>query len=147
MGKEKERALRLVKKYDTSDPFKICKELNIRIFYTDLGTTRGLYTYNKRNKFITINSGLEEPECQIVCAHELGHAILHHDSNRVYLDSIMLTRPNVEENEANCFAAHLLVPDETLQEYRGFEFSINQIASDLGLPVNILELKLADCQI
>ncbi|MEA5004134.1 MAG: ImmA/IrrE family metallo-endopeptidase, partial [Christensenella sp.] len=61
--------------------------------------------------------------------------------------SIMLTRPNVEENEANRFAAHLLIPDELLLEYRDFGFSISQVASDLGLPVNILELKLADCRI
>lgn len=147
MGKEKEWAKKLIRRYDTSDPFKICKALNIQVFYTDLGKTRGLYTYNKRNKFITINSSLAEEEYRIVCAHELGHAVLHRDSNRIYMDSIMLTRPNVEENEANRFAAHLLIPDELLLEYRDFGFSISQVASDLGLPVNILELKLADCRI
>lgn len=147
MGKEKEWAEKLRNKYDTSDPFKICKSMSIQVFYADLGKTRGLYTYNKRNKFITINSTLAKEEYGIVCAHELGHAVLHRDSNRIYMDSIMLTRPNVEENEANRFAAHMLIPDEVLLDYRDSGFSVSQIAADLEVPKSILELKLADCRI
>ena len=39
----KKRVKNLIKKYGTSNPYKLCKYLNIEIFYMDLGNVKGIY--------------------------------------------------------------------------------------------------------
>lgn len=142
MGKEKKLVTALVKKYKTFDPFLLCDYLNIIVRYANLGKTRGIYVYNKRNRFITINENLSDQEQRIVCAHELGHAMLHDKTNRIYMASIMFTRPEKEELEANTFAAHLLIQDSEVMEFKTSRYSIAQIAACLCVPEEILKLKI-----
>ena len=47
----------LIKKHDTRDPFKLCKELKIKVHYKDLGyALKAFYFYQSRIKNIVINS-------------------------------------------------------------------------------------------
>lgn len=139
---------KIVAKYKTRDPFEIADVMGVVTITEDLsGSTNGFYFYHNRSGVICIDSKLSEEMARVVCAHELGHYVLHREDNSVFLKSFTFYTTNKSEIQANRFAAHLLVPDETLLEYRDFGFSVNQVASDLGLPVNILELKLADCYI
>lgn len=108
MHKEKIIVDKLVKKHNTYDPFKICEKININLIYADLGEIRGYYRYSKRNKFITINSILPDHEKLNVCAHELGHAVLHSEYNRIFLNSTFFL-PSKFENQANRFAAYLIL--------------------------------------
>ena len=69
-----------------------------------------MYKIIKRNRVIFINSNLPEYLQKIVCAHELGHDILHrHLAKNVALQEFMLydmtSRP---EYEANMVAADIL---------------------------------------
>ena len=48
-------ANKLVKKYDTRDPFQLCEAMGIQEFYADLGSLKGMYKYFKRNRFVAIN--------------------------------------------------------------------------------------------
>lgn len=55
-------------------------------------------------------------------AHELGHIILEHDTNSpgygvLFRDSAKPKNKNPMEQEADCFAANLLVPTSMLREY------------------------------
>lgn len=108
MHKEKNIVDNLIKKYDTYDPFEICEKININLVYENLGNIRGYYRYSKRNKYITINSILPDYEKLNVCAHELGHAILHSEYNRIFLNSTFYL-PSKFENQANRFAAYLIL--------------------------------------
>ena len=63
---------KIVKKYNTNNPFDICKEMNIIVIETTLGKkTRGFYQYLKRNHVIYLDSDLEYEEKKMVLAHEL----------------------------------------------------------------------------
>ena len=100
----------LIKKYDTRDPFELCKAIGVEVFYADLGSLKGMYKYLKKNRFAVINERLDSYSKTLVCAHELGHDILHQDlAKRVCLQEFMLydmkSRP---EYEANLFAVSLL---------------------------------------
>jgi len=47
-----------------------------------------------------------------VCAHELGHAVLHSSSEYQFLiDNTKILRRSKLEDEANLFASYLLFPD------------------------------------
>ena len=71
----------LCRKCDTRDPFTIAAKLGIRVLHEPLGSIRGYYSRTHRIKFIHINQDLSKERQRQVCAHELGHAILHPKSN------------------------------------------------------------------
>jgi len=139
MGVE-EIVLRLMKKYNTNDPFKLAKKLNIVIVYHELGKVYGYYRSYKRTKIIHINNNLSIEEQIVVCAHELGHAILHPDVDTAFYKKHTFFATEKIELEANSFAAHLLIPDESLfDSYEQMTF--NDIASLHRVPVELVELK------
>lgn len=115
------KVLDLIVKYGTKNPFKLAKKLNIEILIEDLGEVRGLFKKILKRKFIFINSNLSEFDKLLVCAHELGHAILHSSSDYQFLiDNTSLLRRSRLEDEANLFASYLIFPDgeEIEIEYR-----------------------------
>ena len=67
----------LCKKYGTRSPFEIARQRRILIQYEPLGTVRGYYNTAYKQKIIHINSDLDGDQQFLVCAHELGHSVLH----------------------------------------------------------------------
>ncbi|MEE1074459.1 MAG: ImmA/IrrE family metallo-endopeptidase [Acutalibacteraceae bacterium] len=135
----------LVKKYNTRDPFKLCEELNIKIRYKDLGLSmKAFYFYQSRIKNIVINNRVEPIVRNILCAHELGHAVLHGELAAMkgfreleLFDSIIPT-----EYEANLFAAELLINDtELLELLNDSEKSFFSVAKELYVPTELLDFK------
>ena len=113
------RVLNLIARHRTRNPFKLARLLNIEIVYEDLGEVRGFFKKILRRKFIFINNKLSEFDQKLVCAHELGHAVLH-SSNRIQflIDNTKLLRKSRIEDEANLFASWLLFPEDDVE----FEF-------------------------
>lgn len=113
------RVLNLIARYRTRNPFKLARALNIEIIYQDLGEVRGFFKKILRRKYIFINSELSEFDQKLVCAHELGHAILH-SSNRIQflIDNTKILRRSKIEDEANLFASWLLFSEDDIE----FEF-------------------------
>lgn len=137
--KEKLEAEKLIKKYQTNNPFKIAEYKKIQIFYFDLKELRGVYRYYKRNKQIFINSTLPCHIQKLVCAHELGHAIFHTNLNTPFFESNTLFSRNKLEIQANRFAIELLLPDYIINNYP--EYTLEQIARVEYLPTELIYLK------
>lgn len=110
------------------------------VLVNNLGETLGFFSSYKRSKFIHINMLLDDPVKKFVCAHELGHAILHPKLNTPFLKAHTLFSTNRLEREANRFAVELLLPDEVLSEYR----TIYDAVAANGLPAEVAELKKPD---
>lgn len=108
---------KLVKKHQTNDPFTIAKEKGIVVLYLDLGNTYGFYRSYKRIPIIHINNALEETMQRFVCAHELGHAILHQSVNTSFLKNNTFFMVDKIEVEANYFATHLLLHNQLFENY------------------------------
>ena len=73
-----EKVNKVIKKYDTRNPFEICSDMNIHIHYKDLGTAlKAYYFYQSRIKNIVINSRSRKIMRRVLCGHELGHAVPH----------------------------------------------------------------------
>ena len=115
------RVLNLIARHRTRSPFKLARALNIEIIYQNLGEVRGFFKKILRRKYIFINSELSEFDQKLVCAHELGHAVLH-SSNRIQflIDNTKILRKSKIEDEANLFASYLLFPDDEI--FEEFEF-------------------------
>ncbi|SEU32583.1 ImmA/IrrE family metallo-endopeptidase [Paenibacillus sp. NFR01] len=99
----------LVRKYGTNDPFEISELLNIKVWYKDLGRgTRGIYIKKLWRKYIILHEDIDEYWERFVCAHELGHALLHKGINRFFLDEQSFFNAGKFETQANRFAVKLL---------------------------------------
>lgn len=98
----------LIKKYNTTDPFELCDYLKIKIEKEPLGKLKGYYYCHNRIKIIKINIDLNYFDSKKVCAHELGHAIMHSFLNTMFLCAHTSIIVNKFENEANLFADLLM---------------------------------------
>ena len=129
-----------VKKYNTRDPFQIAKEKNVILVYAHLIDIRGFYQYFQRQHIICIDQDLSDQEKKFVCAHELGHMMMHKNSNTVYMDTKTFFNTNKFETEANTFAVNLLIPDETIVENKNY--TTEQFSRLLGYNQKLIELRL-----
>lgn len=129
----------LVRKYNTRNPFEIINNLNVIVIFYPLKGVKGFYQYFQRNNIIYIDNDLSENEQKVVCAHELGHMFLHKKCNAIFMDTRTHFVTNKYENEANTFAAELLIPDSIILENPGM--TKNQIARLTGYDEKIMEFK------
>ena len=130
-------AQKLMRRYHTNDPFELCECLDYIVLMVPLKGIRGFYQKSLRNHLIYINDSLPFHIQRCVCAHELGHALMHNSSNRIYLDNHTYQVTGKYERAADRFAAALLCPEkEELEQYEGF--SAEQLASVFGVPVDLV---------
>lgn len=80
--------------------------------------------YDNGTKTIYVNANEAPARQRFTIAHELGHALLHsYQLEKNPNLGIFYRRPlgdevfnSIEERQANCFAAHLLVPEAIIRE-------------------------------
>lgn len=137
----KEFVLNITEKHGTINPFKIAKNKGIIVLYEDLGNTLGFYNTYKRIKFIHINNQIDETTQRFVCAHELGHAVLHPKANTPFLRNQTFFSVDRLEIEANTFAVELLLTDEMISTYEDTRLSIQEVAEIHGVPSGFARLK------
>jgi hypothetical protein len=123
------RVKNLIEKYNTKNPYTLCKKMNIDVRFRDLGEIIGYFKKVLGNKYIVINENLDEYSRKVVLTHELGHATMH-SSKKVLMMKESFYRYSPElEDEANEFSVELL-------SYDTEEVSYDTVKnSDLGLEV------------
>lgn len=137
---------RLKKKYDESDPFRLCRDMGIVLLPQSLGkdpdSIKGFYLECKRIKTITVNSDLPLVIQKIIVAHELGHASLHR-SNGLYAfhEVAMLDESSMMEKEANLFAAEFLMDDRDVLRALNRDTTFFSAAAMLRVPAELLDFK------
>lgn len=104
-------AFEVKKEFGTSDPFKICRQLDINVLYHELGNNiLGYFVVVFRIPTIVINSELSDVQSNFVCAHELGHYFCKHRYNtEALLKKNMRYFKDGNEAEANIFMANFLM--------------------------------------
>lgn len=98
----------LIKKYGTSNPFKIAEAMGITIVYENLGSSWGYFSSLYRTFIIHINENLSYEKQFFTCLHELGHVLQHPDHNMAFLKENTFFSTDKYELEANLFAVELL---------------------------------------
>lgn len=110
----KELAEDLRVNYNTCNPFELAERFGIRtIVSKNLPIDRKAYTVKAENypTIIIINGKYDYRSRVILCAHELGHALLHSEG----VNNFAVTSSNAftdVEYEANLFAVSLLFNDK-----------------------------------
>jgi Zn-dependent peptidase ImmA (M78 family) len=140
--KAKNQAAELLKKYGVEEPFVpvfdiVEKEgLRIETFKPteELKNISGFL--DPENKIIYLNDNDPINRKTFTVAHELAHFILGHDKKQT---EVLLRYPDLQnkiksplEQEANCFAANLLVPAEMLLGFMN-KYKLNREEEDIDI--------------
>lgn len=138
----KDTAQKLIRRYETNDPFELASFMNINVVYWDLHEEiKGFYKYDKRNKFIVINCNSDEKSQIFTAAHELGHSQMHSRVNTPFLREKTFLSVDRIEIEANVFAVELLLPDKVFCEHKDLNMTIDEMASLYCVPNEVSHLK------
>jgi Zn-dependent peptidase ImmA (M78 family) len=133
---------RLVRKYGTNDPYEIAARKNILVLVEPLGKTLGYFNTYKRIPMIHINESLDPRQRRFVCAHELGHRILHPHLNTPFLRRYTLFSIDRIEREANAFAVELLLSDRSVRDIAcDGALTVREASAAYGIPPEAAYLK------
>lgn len=133
-----------VRQYGTRDPFTLAREMHIELLVRELGTLKGFYKDVYGTPFIFLSRHLSRGEATLVCAHELGHHLLHRQFAAFGFEEVSVFSPaSRREYEANLFAAELLLDTKEVFDAARAGCTAAQIAAELGADVRLVELKLA----
>lgn len=100
--------------WQTNDPYKIAERLGIVVLHRDTNIkdfTAQTLKFPGHPTIISINNAYSELSKKVLCAHEVGHALLHEEC----VNHFAITNKNVVTNvelEANLFAVALLADDD-----------------------------------
>ena len=138
MNHVRDLAATLRKRYGTRDPFALCEHMDIAVLTADLPpVTKGIYFKIRGRRVINLNRSLPAEERRAVCAHELGHALLHPTCHHPFLSVNTGLVPGRYEREADYFSACLLL-DEPERPYG--ECTVEQLAAEYRLPPHAVAL-------
>lgn len=133
----------LIKKYSTNDPYEICDYLNYIVLFVPLVGIRGFYQFYDESDIVYIDNSLPDQVKKFVCAHELGHSLMHKDINAIFLDTRTYLKSSTYERQANQFAMNLLYPhDSDFDDYR--DLTIQQTAHCLNVSEDLVEYRLRE---
>lgn len=130
----------LARKYHSRNPFEIIRGMSVILVFAPLIDVRGFYQYFQRNNIIYIDDHLPEHEQKFVCAHELGHLLMHRKSNTVFMDTRTYLKTTPYEVDADKFAIELLVPNEIILE--NWKDTISHISKLTGYSEELIKLRL-----
>lgn len=125
----------LVEECETRNPFNIAKQKRIIVLFEPLKEIKGYYNKRRRIQMIHINEDLDFFEATFVCAHELGHAMLHADEETNKLSTYSAVSKLKKESEANYFATNLLI--DGTHEWESDNLTDLEILNYYGIPIEM----------
>lgn len=134
--KIKKKVAQLIKKHGTNNPFELARAMDVMVAFEPLGDSLGYFSRFNRTSIIHINESLSYEKRLSTCAHELGHVVLHPDTNAAFLKSNTYFPASKIEQEANEFMIELLFS-------KGCEIiTIYEAKEQYGIPERLLMKKI-----
>lgn len=142
----RKKVRKLVSENNTSDPFELCRCLEIVLLGTDFGRSetaiKAMTMISSRICCIQYNTYLSDVLLRFIVAHELGHAVLHR--KKFHADTALFDDISLTEKEANLFAAELLLgeSEDVYCEMKSCDATLFQYAAEKNVPYELLAYKL-----
>ncbi len=133
----------VIRNFGGNDVIATAKNSGAKVWFRSLGGLKGFYLCEGDDRYIVINSDLDKVTKMVVCAHELGHDMLHRElSDGGIRESTLFLSNNKTEREANLFAANILISDKDILDELLYLNSTAEVSLSLGYPIEIVEYKL-----
>lgn len=106
----------------STDPFDVCDFIGVKIEYVPLpGNIKGMRlaidNATLTETTILLDANSDTDSLKFVCAHELGHCLLHEGMSRMFIENNTFNAPGKFELEANLFATYFLLYKKDLSTY------------------------------
>ena len=129
--------------YGGRNIFETAENSGVNVWYRFLGGLKGFYMCELGKRYIIINDFFDKMTQTVVCAHELGHDMLHRElSAEGIRDNTLFLAGNKTEREANIFAAEILISDEEILSEMEYCQTIEALSYSLGYMSEIVSYKL-----
>ncbi len=129
--------------YRGNSIFETAENAGNKVWFRKLGTLKGFYICENNSRYIVINEELDERIKEVVCAHELGHDMLHREMSKGGIrESTLFLSSNKTEREANLFAADLLISDYDILSELEYCSDADSLAANLKYPAELVAYKL-----
>lgn len=136
----KKIAVKLMNKYNTNNPFLLAEHVGILVNYEKLlPNTLGYFSNKFRIKIIHINNSINYELSKFVCAHELGHAIMHPHVNTPFLINNTFLSIDRIEREANIFGVEIIIPDSEIKNIGSC--TVKNLSRIYSVPEDVVRLK------
>ena len=143
-----DQAQRCRKRFHTSDPFELLKNMGVVLMYSTKyprDGLRGYCTVMNRIMYVVINANQTEEEQRVVAAHEAGHLVLHRTQLKAgaMSDFDVFNVKSRLERQANFFAADFLINDnDALNIIQSNDVDFFDAAKELLIPAPFFAFKL-----
>lgn len=138
-----DKAEEVLEEFEGRNIFETAENAGVKVWYRPLGRLKGFYICENGSRYIVINEELKGAIKAVVCAHELGHDMLHRElSVGGIRENTLFLNNDKTEREANLFAACVLISDETILDELSYCNSMDVLAANLGYPSELVGLKL-----
>lgn len=125
------------------DIFETAENSGIKIWFRSLGSLKGFYIFENNCRYIVIDESLDDTTRSVVCAHELGHDMLHRKLSAGGIrENTLFLANNKTEREANLFAAEILISDEDFLSALSFCDNTEKLSAELGFPRELISYKI-----
>ncbi len=127
-------------RYRGNNPQELADLLEVPVLETSLPD--GLFGMQLKllgQDFICLSPGLSDEDRRATLAHELGHLLLHDDQNTLFLASSTYLNVGKLEEEADRFAAKLLLPDSCFSELEND--TLEHLSQRTGVPLRLVQLR------
>lgn len=133
----------VLENYGGKDIFETATNSGADVWFRQLGGLKGFYLFENGRRYIVINDDLDKITKAVVCAHELGHDMLHRElSEEGIRENTLFLSGNKTEREANLFAAEVLISDEDILGEISEYNSIGALSAEIGMPEALVNFKL-----
>lgn len=130
----------LVEEYETSDPYRLARLMDIDVDEFPFRQIKGLILEIAGKVTIILNSNIPDWLKRVVLAHELGHKQLSPQGAGYFFMADYTLMESKVEYEANRFAAELLSWDEELE----LNETMEHFAVRAGVPVKMMRYKVIE---
>lgn len=138
-----DKAEEILDEFGGRDIFETAENSGAKVWFRELGSLKGFYVYVNNSRYIVINEDLDDITACVVCAHELGHDMLHRElSEGGIRETTLFLQNNKTEREANLFAAEMLIPDDEILEGIMEYNNLQTIAAEMRMPAELVEFKI-----
>lgn len=138
-----EKVKKVLDEFGGRDIFETAENSGIKIWFRSLGSLKGFYIFENNCRYIVIDENLDDITRCVVCAHELGHDMLHRKlSVGGIRENTLFLANNKTEREANLFAAEILISDEDFLSSLSFCDNTENLSAELGFPRELISYKI-----
>ena len=138
-----ESAKRVLEEFGGGNVFETAENAGVNVWFRTLGSLKGFYIFENNCRYIVINEDLDDVTKSVVCAHELGHDMLHRKMSVGGIrENTLFLANNKTEREANLFASEILILDNDILSLLSECDSIKRLSAQIGFPSELIQYKL-----